>query len=68
MTNFNTNDELKIEELDAIVGGGQCGGGVNWGQVGRAINKVNIGVGVAMSGGVGGAYLAGAGAVAFVLE
>jgi hypothetical protein len=59
MTNFNTNDELKIEELDAIVGGG----GVNWGQVGGAIHKVNVLAGCAMLGGLGGVALASVGAV-----
>jgi hypothetical protein len=44
MIKFNaTNEisELKIEELDAVVGGGQCGGGVNWGHVGKIISDVN---------------------------
>jgi hypothetical protein len=55
MNNDTSNEigELKIEQLDAIVGGGQCGGGINWRQVGNTINNINYGVGLYMSGGVG---------------
>jgi hypothetical protein len=50
MTNFNTNDgisELKIGDLDGIVGG------TNWGNVGLAIRVANQAVGFAMLGGAG---------------
>jgi hypothetical protein len=55
MSNDTSNGigELKIEELDAIVGGGQRGGGINWGQVGSTIHSINYDVGLYMSGGVG---------------
>ena len=58
MIRFNTTNEiseLKIEELDTVVGG------TNWGRVADTIRAVNTGVGFLAMGGIG--YVAELGAI-----